>query len=151
MKTQFLTLIDKAETLPGAVIALMARVALAGIFFKSGLTKVEIGEDGFAFASSVQYLFEEEYQIPLLPWDVAAFLAAANELILPVLLVIGLATRFSALALLGMTAVIQVFVYPQAWDTHLIWATALVYLISRGAGAWSVDRVVRARCTMLDD
>lgn len=136
-------LIARAETLPNGLVALMARFALAGIFFKSGLTKVEFGEGGIQFAASVQYLFEQEYQIPLLPWDVAAFLAATNELLLPILLVLGLATRLSALALLGMTAVIQIFVYPMAWDTHLIWATALVFLIARGPGWLSVDRLVK--------
>ena len=138
-------LIDRAERLPDGLIALMARFALAGIFFKSGLTQVELDEDGLHFAASVQYLFEQEYQVPLLPWDVAAFLAATNELVLPVLLVLGVATRLSALALLGMTAVIQTFVYPEAWDTHLIWATALVFLIARGAGPIALDAWVRRR------
>ncbi|MCP5366230.1 MAG: DoxX family protein [Hyphomicrobiales bacterium] len=138
-------LLAKLNGIPDGLIALLARIGIAGIFFKSGLTKV-MWDGGPAFSDSVQYLFEEEYALPLLPWDVAAVLAASAELLLPPLLILGLATRLSALALLGMTVVIQVFVYPNLWDTHATWAAALVFLIARGAGPWSLDHLIaRAR------
>jgi putative oxidoreductase len=90
-------------------------------------------------------LFEDEYKVPVVPPELAAHLAAYAEHLFPVLLVLGLATRVSALALLGMTAVIQVFVYPLAWPTHLVWAAALLYLAGRGAGRFAVDRVAGLR------
>ena len=98
--------------------ALMARFALAGIFFLSGRTKVE----GWLSVTEGAYtLFAEEYKVPLLPPEFAAHMAVYAEHLFPLLLILGLGTRFSALALLGMTAVIQVFVYPGAWPTHLSW------------------------------
>ncbi len=133
-----------AERLSGWVsaplLALCARLALGAIFFLSGRTKVE----GFLTVTEGAYtLFREEYKLPLLPPEVAAHLAAYAEHLLPVLLVLGLFTRLSALGLLGMTAVIQVFVYPDAWPTHLSWATLALYLAGRGAGALSLDRALR--------
>ncbi|MCY7371219.1 MAG: DoxX family protein, partial [Polaromonas sp.] len=106
----------------------------------SGRTKVE----GFLTVTESAYsLFREEYRLPLISPEVAAHLAAYAEHLFPVLIVLGLFTRFSALALLGMTLVIQVFVYPDAWPTHLSWAGLLLYLIGRGAGALSLDRVFK--------
>ena len=147
MIAQALKLITCLEATPPALIALMARLAMAGVFFKSGLTKVMVDGGSLKFSSGVKYLFEQEYQVPFLPWDVAAFLAAANELLLPPLLVIGLATRLGAVGLLGMTAVIQIYVYPLAWDTHLTWATALVFLIAYGPGKISLDHLIRQKIT----
>jgi putative oxidoreductase len=92
-------------------------------------------------------LFAEEYQVPLLPPEWAAPLAAAIELSMPVLLVLGLGTRGAAAVLLGMTAVIEIFVYPQAWPTHIQWAAMLLVLLTRGAGKVSLDAVVgRSLC-----
>ncbi len=136
-------MIKYLERIPLDVIALMARLALAGVFIKSGLTKVVIDGASIEFSGSIQYLFEQEYMVPLLPWKVAAMLATSAELLIPPLLVIGLATRFGALALLAMTAVIQLFVYPAAWDTHLTWATALVFLMAYGPGTLSLDYLIR--------
>lgn len=122
------------------VLAVAARVAIAAIFFLSGRTKVE----GFLTLTDSAYeLFRTEYKLPLVPPEVAAHLAAYAEHLFPVLLVLGLFTRLSALALLGMTLVIQVFVYPDAWPTHLSWAALLLYLAGRGAGALSIDRLLR--------
>ena len=90
-------------------------------------------------------LFEDEYRLPLLPPDAAAHLAAYAEHAFPVLLVLGLGTRLSAAALLGMTLVIQLFVYPAAWPTHLSWATLLLYLVGRGGGRWTLDHLLAAR------
>jgi putative oxidoreductase len=121
------------------LLALAARVALAAIFFLSGRTKV----DGLLTVNDSAYmLFREEYKVPLLPPELAAHMATYAEHLFPVLLVLGLCTRFSALALLGMTAVIQIFVYPNAWPTHLSWAALMLYLIGRGAGPLSLDRAI---------
>lgn len=124
------------------LLAVAARGGIAGVFWLSGRTKV----DGWLSVSeSAVALFEDEYKVPVLPPELAAHLAAYAEHLFPVLLVLGLATRVSALALLGMTAVIQVFVYPLAWPTHLVWAAALLYLAGRGAGRFSVDRLIGLR------
>jgi putative oxidoreductase len=132
-----------AERLTGLVghglLALAARMAVASIFFLSGRTKVE----GLLTVSDTAYtLFREDYKVPLLPPELAAHLATYAEHLFPILLVLGLLARLSALALLGMTAVIQLFVYPDAWPTHLAWATLMLYLIGRGAGPLSLDRAL---------
>lgn len=124
------------------VITLAARFGIAGVFWLSGRTKV----DGlFTVSDSAVALFADEYQLPLLAPEVGAHLAAYAEHLFPVLLVLGLFTRASALVLLGMTAVIQFLVYPSAWPTHLVWATALLYLVGRGAGRLSLDRMFGLR------
>lgn len=122
------------------VLALATRVAIAAIFFLSGRTKVE---SFLTLTDSAYELFRTEYKLPLVPPEIAAHLAAYAEHLFPVLLVLGLFTRLSALALLGMTLVIQVFVYPDAWPTHLSWAALLLYLVGRGGGALSIDRLLR--------
>jgi putative oxidoreductase len=128
-----------AESLRQSFIALLARFGIAGVFFLSGRTKV----DGLLSVNdSAIFLFAEEYRVPLLAPDVAAHIAAYAEHLFPLLLVLGLFTRISAAALLTMTLVIQVFVYPDAWATHLSWAAILVYLLARGAGAISLDRMI---------
>lgn len=124
------------------LIALVCRVALAALFLQSGRTKVT----GLLTVSDGTYaLFREEYRVPLLPPELAAHLATYAEHLFPLLLLLGLATRLSALALLGMTGVIQVFVYPDAWPIHLSWAGLLLYLAARGGGALSVDRALGLR------
>lgn len=124
------------------VIALVARFGIAGIFWLSGRTKV----DGvLSVSDGALALFEEEYRLPVVPPDVAAHLAAYAEHLFPLLLVIGLGTRLAAFVLLAMTAVIQMFVYPSAWPTHLTWAAALLFLVAHGGGRWSLDRVLGLR------
>jgi putative oxidoreductase len=124
------------------LLALFARLSIATIFLQSGRTKV----DGVLHVTdSAVFLFSEEYKLPLLSPDTAAHLAAYAEHVFPLLLLLGLFTRLSALALLGMTLVIEIFVYPDAWPTHLSWACLLLYLIGRGAGAASLDRVLRIK------
>jgi len=125
---------------PDALLLLIARLGIAAVFFQSGRTKVE---GLLTIKSSTYDLFANEYALPLIPSDLAARLATGAEHLFPVLLVLGLATRFSALALLGMTTVIEVFVYPDAWPTHLSWAGLLLPLVARGGGAWSLDRLLR--------
>lgn len=135
-----------ADTLTAMInhssLALVNRIGIAAIFFYSGRTKV----DGFLTVNdSAYYLFSEEYKVPLVPPEIAAHMATYAEHLFPLLLVLGLFTRLSALALLGMTAVIQIFVYPDAWPTHLSWAGLLLYLIARGGGNASLDRTIGIR------
>ena len=125
---------------PHDLLALVDRIGIAAIFWLSGRTKVE----GFLTLTDSAYeLFRTEYKLPLIPPEIAAHLAAYAEHAFPILLVLGLFTRYAALALLGMTLVIQVFVYPDAWPTHLSWAGLLLYLVGRGGGRLSLDRVLR--------
>lgn len=122
------------------LLALISRLSIAAIFFLSGRTKVE----GFLTITDGAYeLFRSEYKLPLIAPEVAAHVATYAEHLFPMLLVLGLLTRLSALALLGMTLTIQVFIYPDAWPTHLSWAALLLYLIGRGGGAFSVDRLLK--------
>ena len=131
---------DLAGTLvPHWLLALAARIAIAAIFFRSGRTKV----DGLLTVNDTAYtLFREEFKVPLLPPELAAQLATYAEHLFQILLVLGLGTRLSAFALLFMTTVIQIFVYPDAWPTHLSWAGLMLYLVGRGAGPVSLDRAV---------
>jgi putative oxidoreductase len=124
------------------LLALLARVGIAAVFFYSGRTKVE---GVLNVTDNAVALFADEYKLPLLPPDLAAHMAAYAEHLFPLLLVLGLLTRVSALALLGMTAIIQIFVYPDAWPTHLSWAALLLLLAGRGGGAWSLDRALGLR------
>lgn len=127
--------------IPGDVIAILARVVLGLVFWLSAQTKIE----GFALKSSTFFLFANEYKVPLIPPDIAAYMATAAELICPLLLWAGLATRFGATALLFMTLVIQIFVYPNAYVTHGLWAIGLLYLIKHGPGRVSLDHLIRNR------
>jgi len=124
---------------PHSLLALANRFAIAGIFWMSARTKV----DGwFHISDSTYLLFREEYHLPVIPPEWAAQMATVSEHLFSILLVLGLFTRLSALALLGMTLVIQVFVYPDAWPTHLSWAALLLYLVGRGGGVLALDRVL---------
>lgn len=132
-----------ANAIPQSFISLLARVIIALVFFKSGLTKL----DGWGISDGAIFLFENEYKVPLLsPW-LAAHLAAAAELTMPVLLVLGIVSRLAALALLGMTLVIQLFVYPDAYVTHGLWAIALLTIIARGPGLISLDYLLKNRAS----
>ncbi|MDO9059464.1 MAG: DoxX family protein [Bradyrhizobium sp.] len=126
------------DRIPYWPIALAARIFPAMVFWQSGQTKVA----GFSLKPSAIALFEDEYRLPLLDPEVAAYAAAGAEHLFPVLLVIGLASRFSAMALLLMTAVIEVFVYPDAWPTHGVWATCFLIVIARGPGLLSLDHLI---------
>ena len=123
-------------------VLLVARLGIAGVFFLSGRTKVS---GLLTVTDSAVTLFRDEYRLPLVDPVLAAHAAAWAEHLLPLLLVLGLGTRAAALGLLGMTLVIEVFVYPDAWATHLSWAAPLVLLAARGAGAWSLDRPLGLR------
>jgi len=124
---------------PESIMLLLMRIALAGIFWRSGRTKVEDGSF-FSISDTTYFLFKEEYAGVPLPSDFAAVMATVSEHLFPILLVIGLFTRLSALALLGMTMVIQFFVYPEAWwQVHMIWTVMCLALIVRGGGMFAVD------------
>jgi putative oxidoreductase len=130
--------------IPDALLLLVARLGIAAVFFQSGRTKVE---GLLTIKPSTYDLFASEYPLPLIPSDWAARLATGAEHLFPLLLVLGLCTRLSALALLGMTTVIEIFVYPDAWPTHLSWAGLLLPLVARGGGKWSLDHVWHRRRT----
>ena len=145
--------IDAAERdlapIPEDLIALLGRFSIAAVFWKSGQTKIEgfavdLVDGSFALgwprlSESAVALFRDEYRLPLVEPEVAATLAALGEHVLPVLVLLGLGTRFAALGLLLMTAVIQFLVYPGAYPTHGVWAAVLLWLMARGPGRLSLD------------
>jgi putative oxidoreductase len=131
-----------AEGIPYSLVALVARLSVASVFWRSAQTKVD---EYFQLNSTTFFLFKEEYKVPVIPPDIAAYLATYQELIGAVLLVIGLATRLTALAFIGIVAVIQVFVYPSGWPDHLLWFALLFLLLARGPGAISVDHLIWRR------
>ena len=132
----WLALTSRLGHFPRSLVELGLRAGVGAVFFKSGLSKIANWD------LTVQ-LFADEYALPVLPPDVAAYMATTTELACSVLLILGLGARFGALALLGMTAVIQIFVYPENWAEHLMWASLLLLLFARGAGIVSVDHLVR--------
>lgn len=131
-------LIGAMDAIPYWFVALITRISIAGVFWQSGQTKVE----GFRVTESAVELFRTEYRLPLIDPVIGAHLAAFAEHFFPVLLVLGLATRFSALALLFMTLVIEIFVYPDAWPTHGTWAACILILMTRGPGLISLDHLI---------
>lgn len=143
------------EKIPHSLIAFLARFSIAAVFWKSGQTKVEglaidVIDGTFQLgwprlADSTIALFESEYHVPLLSPEIAAHMAAFAEHLFPTLILIGFATRFSALALLGMTLTIQLFVYPDAYPTHGTWAAVLLFLMARGPGRLSIDHLIARR------
>ena len=149
------SIIDLLDRVPHTLMALLGRFSIAAIFWQSGQTKVQnfainivSGEVTLGWpqlSDSVVDLFRDEYALPLIPPEFAAVAAAFAEHTFPLLILIGLATRFSALALLGMTATIQLFVYPDAYPTHGVWAAVLLWLVARGPGALSLDHLIAKR------
>ena len=129
------------SSIPYWLCALALRIFPAAVFWQSGQTKVE----GWHVTDSAIYLFREEYRLPLIDPIIAAHLAAFAEHFFPALLVIGLATRLSALALLFMTLVIEIFVYPGAWPTHGTWIACFLVLIAQGPGTLSLDHLIGSR------
>lgn len=126
------------ERVPWSVLALVARVAVFVVFWRSGTVKLD------DWAGTLT-LFSDEYKVPLLPPELAAKLAAGMELGGSVLVLLGLGTRVVTLALLGMVAVIQLFVYPEAWPTHVQWLAFMLPLVARGPGVLSLDHLICRR------
>ncbi len=135
------TALAMLDRIPQSVLSLAARIFPAAVFWQSGQTKL----DGWHVSASAIYLFREEYKLPLIDPVVAAHLAAFNEHFFPLLLVFGLASRFAAFALLTMTSVIEIFVYPDAWPTHGVWITCFLVIIARGPGMLSLDHLIAKR------
>lgn len=143
------------ERIPHSAIALLGRFSIAMTFWTSGQTKIDglvldpiggtVALGWPRLSDNAVELFRSEYALPVIPPELAAYLAATAEHVLPLLLLLGLATRLSAFALLVMTLVIQVFVYPLAYPTHALWAALLLYLMARGPGAVSLDNVLARR------
>ncbi len=135
--------------LPARAIALLERVpvAIPQLFFRFGMGLVfwRSAQSKLASWDTTILLFQEEYKVPLLPPEIAAYLATTVELTTPILLVLGLATRLGAAVMLGMALVIQLLVYPQNYPDHLLWAGPLLYLILRGPGVLSLDHLIRRR------
>jgi putative oxidoreductase len=126
------------ERVPLALPVLVLRLGVSLVFVRSFRAKI-------ADWNTTILLFENEYNVPILPPGIAAVMAAAVEIAGPVMLVLGLGTRLAAAAMLGMTLVIQIFVYPQHYPDHLLWAGPLLYLLLRGPGKWSLDAIIRDR------
>jgi len=126
------------ECLPLWIPEIFFRLGIALAFWRSGQTKIQSWDTTLA-------LFSDEYKVPVLPPEIAAYMATAVELAAPILLLFGVATRLGAAAMLGMTIVIQSFVYPQSYPTHLLWAGSLLYLVLRGPGVLSIDHLIRKR------
>lgn len=141
--------------LPNTLLAFIARFSIAAVFWKSGQTKIEglaidivSGEFTLGLprlSDNAVFLFKEEYKLPILSPELGAAMAALGEHILPIFILLGLATRLSALGLLGMTMVIQLFVYPDAYATHGTWAAVLLYLMVHGPGKLSIDAWIASR------
>ncbi|MCA0424756.1 MAG: DoxX family protein [Proteobacteria bacterium] len=151
-------IIGLPSCIPYSFIAFLARFSIAAVFWKSGQTKidgfkVDLIEGTFSLgiprlADSAVDLFRDEYKVPLISPELAAPLAAFAEHLFPILILIGLATRFSALALLGMTLVIQIFVYPDAYPVHGTWAAIFLMLIAQGPGVFSIDHLIKRSRSM---
>ena len=135
LRTSFVRLRKWLERLALSIIQLAMRIGVGSVFFKAGLLKYQ----SFEFAVK---LFEDEYKVPILSPIVAARITMFNELTWPVLLCLGLATRLATLPILGSIMVIQLFVYPSAWTENLVWASILVFLLTRGPGALSLDHLI---------
>jgi putative oxidoreductase len=127
-----------AERVPYSLVALVSRFAVASVFWRSGQTKVH----GFHIREETFVLFREEYKVPLLPPDLAAYVSTTAERVFPLLLVVGLVSRLSACGLLFITMVIQLFVYPSGWPEHVLWIAILLTIIARGPGVISLDHLL---------
>lgn len=123
------------DAIPYSALVLVARAATFSVFFRSGLQKLSDW-------NATLMLFENEYHVPILPPHVAAYMAAGMELGLSTLVLLGLFTRASALGLLGMVAVIQLFIYPEAWPDHIQWLGFMIFVVARGPGAISLDALL---------
>lgn len=141
MRTIVHKLITGMEMLPYSVLALLGRIAVGLVFWNSARTKVA-GWDLFRVNENTLTLFQEEYKLPIISPEIAALMAQLAEHAFSVLLIVGLATRFSALALFGMVLVIQFFVYPDAYVVHGTWAAILLMLVKYGPGSISLDHIL---------
>lgn len=144
--SQALRLINWVGKFPSSILGLIIRIGIADVFWRSGQTKVS----GWHVTDTTVQLFRDEYKVPVLSPEVAATLAAVQEHLFSLLLIIGLASRLSAIGLLGMTAVIELFVYPLNWPDHLLWTGSLLYVVTRGPGQFSLDALIRRHFKGMD-
>ena len=133
LRARLADIVALLERFPMALLQLLFRISIGAVFWNSGLTKI-------ASWQSTVVLFRDEYRVPILPPEIAAALGASVELTCPVLLVLGVCSRLATLPMLGMTFVIQTFVYPEDWVEHLTWASLLLFILTRGPGAIALDR-----------
>ncbi|MDF2757418.1 MAG: DoxX family protein [Thermomicrobiales bacterium] len=141
---QFWAVIRLLERFPLALLQLAFRIAVGSVFFRSGLLKLESWD-------FTVLLFRDEYKVPVLSPETAAVFTTILELGCPIFLFIGFGTRLATLPLLGMIFVIQTFIYPNAWSEHLMWASILLFLLTRGPGPISVDRLIWRRLAPSDE
>ncbi len=142
LKSLIERVIGLADRVPTVAFDLAMRVGIAMVFWQSARTKVE---GVLTLKQSTFFLFQYEYALPIVPHEIAAYMATYAEHFFPILIVVGFAARFGAAALLMMTLVIQIFVYPGAWATHLLWASLLLYIVARGPGVLSIDHFIKRR------
>jgi putative oxidoreductase len=127
--------LGRLSRVPLGVHQLLFRLGVATTFMRAGMTKASSWESTVA-------LFRDEYRVPVFSPELAATLATAFELGCSTLLILGLGTRLATLPLLGMIATIQLFVYPDAWPEHLVWGSILLFLLTWGPGAISLDHLI---------
>ena len=130
--------ISKLEVLPLWPVQTLARIGVAAVFYNSAKLKLQSWD-------ITLLLFRDEYQVPILPFDLAARMATAVEMACAVLLFVGLFARLATLPLFGVIAVIQIFVYPNAWGEHMTWTALLLIVLFRGPGPFSIDHVLSRR------
>lgn len=148
IRTLLRKIIQLGSKLPEDLIALLTRIGLANIFWRSVQTKIngwEVFDQSFQFynlGSNTFTLFRYEYNVPLLSYTLAAYAATFAEFFFSMMLCLGFGTRLAAVGLLGVTAVIQIFVYPGAWPTHILWFAGLLYLLKHGGGAIALEKII---------
>jgi putative oxidoreductase len=135
MRSRIVSRLDLVTRVPLSAHQLIFRLAVAGVFLRAGLLKIRGWESTLA-------LFRDEYQVPVLPPEIAAVMSASVEVGCSILLLVGLGTRLATLPLLGMIMTIQLFVYPQAWPEHLVWGSILLFLLTRGGGTVALDHAI---------
>jgi putative oxidoreductase len=125
----------RLEAFPQPALQLLMRFSIFWVFWRSGLLKA-------ANMEQAVMLFREEYMLPILPPEIAAYLGTAVELTAPCLILVGLFTRLAALSLIGLTLTIQFLVYWNDYPSHLLWLAILVFILTRGPGPWSFDALL---------
>jgi len=131
-------ILEWLEKMPHAVLALLARLALAAVFWGAGMLKMTNWQ-----VSAKTFEEFASYNIPVLPPELAAYLATGVEHVTPVLMIIGLATRAAGGAMLGVIAVIFIFVHQDEWPAFCIWSSAIIFLLTKGPGVLSLDHLIR--------
>ena len=135
LRAKIASITSRLGRVPLSFHQLLFRLAVAGVFLRAGIQKARGWETTLS-------LFADEYKLPGVPPEIGAIMATCFEIGCSTLLILGLASRLATLPLLGMILTIQLFVYPQAWPEHLVWGSILLFLLTRGPGAFSLDRLL---------